>query len=490
MRKHLPRLAGLAGLAVALAAATTLLSGCMKVGPDYQKPKTEVPKGWEIPKDPAVAPGQARVRAWWKVFKDPLLTELINRAAQTNLDLKTAVAKVEEARQQIGVTASEELPQIDGTGSYNKYAYSHNDPSGAGANYSVNNYGLSASWEIDLFGRIARSVEAARADYQASIEDRSDVMVSMFSEVARAYLTVRTNQAKLSATLGNIRSQQEVLKLTRVRFENGLATGLDVSQAESVLASSQAQIPPLRDGLNQAINTLCQLLALPPGALGAKLRKPRPIPNPPPSVAVGLPADLLRRRPDIRRAERQLAAATARIGVATAALYPSFSLSGTLGIAAGAGGNLLRADSLYYTVSPGLSLSIFHGGALRSQIKVRDAQTEQALYTYEQTVIKALNETDNALNSYVYELDRLQALRRTVAAQRRNLYLAVKLYKEGLKDFQSVLDAQRQLFDYDNQLAQSRGDASTYLVQLYKALGGGWTPPQPAGKKPSQRPQG
>lgn len=472
---HVAAWAGTTILAFALLA----LPGCMKVGPDYKPPKTEVPASWELPQDPAVLPGESQVRSWWQVFGDPQLTSLVERSAKANLNLKSAIAKVKEARYQIGVVSGDELPSLDGSGKAEKYGYSENDSSVGGANFDRGVVGLSANWEFDVFGRIARNIEAAEADYQASQEDRVDVMITLFAEVARSYLTVRTNQARLMATTQNIDSQLEVLKLTRVRFENGLATGLDVAQAESVLASSQAGIPPLKYGITQAINTLAGFLAQPPGVLDPELRNKQKIPLPPRSVTVGLPVDLLRRRPDIRKAERQLAAATARIGAATGELYPKFSLAGTLGFSANAGGNLFKGDSLNYSIIPGVTWSLFQGGSLRSQIKVQDALTEQALYTYEQTVISALNETSSSMSAYVQERARLQALRRTVAAQRLTLDMAVSLYKEGLKDFQSVLDAQRELFQYDNELAQSRGDAASNLVSLYKALGGGWDPQKP-----------
>ena len=346
--------------------------------------------------------------------------------------------------------------------------------------------GTSASWEIDLFGRIRRSVEAAQADLQASEEDRADVMVSLYSQVAQTYFTARTLQARIVITKENIESQKGVLKLTQARFKWGLATDLDVSQAETVLGSSQAELPPLRSSLVQATNTLALLLGLPPSSLGKEMQSPMPIPALPPKVAVGVPADLLRQRPDIRRAERQLAAATARIGVATADLYPRFTLLGSLGTSAANFSDLFGGGSLTYSFGPSIYWNVFAGGSIRSQIKVQDALTEQALLAYENTVLKALKEVEDALEAFKQEKRRQVALAQTVSSSRRSLELAIRLYKEGLQDFQPVLDAQRNLFTYDNQLAASQGQVAIDLVVIYQSLGGGWDPNQLAAPVPDK----
>ncbi|MCF8124568.1 MAG: efflux transporter outer membrane subunit, partial [Desulfarculaceae bacterium] len=307
-------------------------------------------------------------------------------------------------------------------------------------------------------------------------EDRIGVMVALYSQVAQTYLVVRTLQARIAATTENIESQKGVLKLTQSRFKWGLATDLDVSQAQTVLGSSQAQLPPLKSDLSQSLNTLALLLGLPPNSLAPELIRHRPIPMPPAEVAVGVPVDLLRQRPDIRRSERQLAAATARIGVATADLYPRFSLIGSLGTAATTGGNLFNGGSTYFSIGPSMSWNLFAGGSIRAQIKVQDAQAEQALLTYENTVLSALKEAEDAMVAFQQEKLRRQYLKTTVVASKRALKLAIRLYKEGLQDFQRVLDAQRNLFDYDNQLAASRGQVAINLVNIYQTLGGGWDP--------------
>jgi NodT family efflux transporter outer membrane factor (OMF) lipoprotein len=458
-----------------------LAAGCMKVGPDYTPPKKDIPPSWRHAGDPALPRSGANLTQWWTVFGDPQLTSLIERAGQGNLDLKAAVARVKQARAQLGVVTGELYPSLSvdaGASRQQASKTSLSNPTGVGITGEQFELTTSASWEIDLFGRIRRSVEAAQADLQASMEDRADVMVSLYSQVAQTYLTIRTLQARIAATTENIESQKGVLKLTQARFKWGLATDLDVSQAETVLGSSQAELPPLRSSLTQAYNTLALLLGLPPSSLKSELEQPKPIPEPPARVAVGVPADLMRQRPDIRRAERQLAAATARIGVATADLYPRFSLLGSLGTVATNFSGLFGAGSLAYSMGPSFSWNIFAGGSIRSQIKVQDALTEQALLNYENTVLTALKEVEDALDSFIQEKLRQQALRETVSSSRRALKLAIRLYKEGLQDFQPVLDAQRNLFNYDNQLASSRGQAAINLVVIYQALGGGWNPAQ------------
>ncbi len=459
-------------------AGLVLLSACAAVGPDYKKPESKVPLQWTKPPDPALVRGEADIRQWWGVFDDPQLTSLINRSAQGNLDLKAAVARVKEARARVGIASGSMYPEVNVPAEAIRRGTSDNEANTPGITYNRFSAGLDASWEIDLFGRIRRSIEAAKADYQASEEDRVDVLVTLYAQVALTYLDVRTLQSRLAATYKNIKSQQDMLKLTQVRFKNGLATGLDMAQAETVLASSEAEVPPLKTDLGQAYNNLGVLLGLHPGSVKQELEAPKPIPIPPPTVAVGVPADLLRQRPDIRRSERQLAAQTARIGVATADLYPTFSLIGTVGFAASDASNLFQGSSSFFSFGPTFYWNLFDGGRIRSRIKVQDAITEQLLFSYEQTVLTAMKEAEDAFIAYVEQIARVAALARTVKASARSLRLAVSLYKEGLADFQRVLDAQRSLFEFDNQLAQAQGQTAANLVSLYKALGGGWQPDQ------------
>ena len=451
-----------------------ILVGC-SVGPDYVRPNPEMPSAWKAPADPAVVPGGATIQRWWALFDDPQLTRLITAASLSNLDLKEAVARVDEARARLGVASGQLLPQLDAAGALDHERLSDNGLMPFGTN-TVYSPGLTASWEIDLFGRIRRSVEAASADYQASEEDRGDVLIALYAEVARTYINIRAHQAQLASTASNIDSQKKVLEFTRERFKHGLAPDLDVAQAERVLATSEAEVPPLRIELSRSINTMAVLLGLPPGTLHEDLSTPQPIPVPPEKATVGVPVDLLRRRPDIRRVERQLAAATARIGIATADLYPNLTLRGSLGVESIDTGNLFDAGSRTFALGPALRWNIFDGNRIRNRIKVQDAITRQALLRYEQSILNALNEVENALVAYLEERVRLDALARSVDSAGRAMNLALDLYRQGLVDFQNVLDSMRALFSLETQLAAARGKSGVNFVLLYKSLGGGWDP--------------
>lgn len=460
---------------VMVLASMALLMGCAAVGPDYQTPDMEVPSAWHTADDPALLPRSELVQQWWSLFNDPLLDRLIQTATENNRDLMSAIARVEEARAHLGITRGEQWPQLDAQGSSIRQETSDNGLS-PGVEETIYAAGATAGWEIDLFGRIRRSVEAATADYQATAEDRTDVLISLYANVALTYLDIRTFQARLIAANANIDSQRSVLELTRSRSRHGLATGLDVAQAERVLAGTEAEVPPLNIGLSQSVNALAVLLGQAPGHLASELTAPGQIPLPPEKVTVGVPANLLRQRPDVRRAERQLASQTARIGVFKADLYPSFSLSGSLGYESIDAGDLFDADSRVLSFGPSLRWNIFSGGRIRQQIKAQDARTRQALFGYEQSVLNALREVENALVAYVEDRTRLSALGRSVTASRQSVKLATDLYKQGLVDFQQVLDAQRDQFSFENQLAAARGNSAANFVRLYAALGGGWDP--------------
>ncbi len=470
--------------------ALALLPACTAVGPDYQPPQTPMPKSFRHAPGSARAADEAALLKWWEVFNDPLLSRLVQRAVAGNLDLKSAYARVKEARHLLGVALGTVMPAVDGSGQAVRQRTSENSGlPGGGAVGNSFSLQMDASWEIDLFGRIRRTVEAARADFQASREDQRGVLVSLYAEVARVYLQVRTAQVRLATTRENIASQKEVLSLTRARFRNGLASALDVSQAQEVLAGTEAQVPPLRIDLAKNLSALAVLLGLPPGSLDQEFQTVRPIEVPRQIVTLGVPADLLRRRPDIRAAERRVASQSARVGVATADLYPSFTLFGTIGLSAASSGDLFQSGSRIFTLGSGFSWKLFQGGAVRSQIKAEDARLEQALLSYRQAVLGALREVENALVSFDQLQKQAAILRRAAAAARRTLKLSVDLYKEGLADFQRVLDAQRTLFENGDQLVQAQGNAAGALVSLYKALGGGWrlAPPKPGpGKSPGQ----
>lgn len=449
--------------------------GCAKVGPDYEKPDFEVNGKWQHPDDPALVPEKTEITEWWTVFDDKMLTQYINDAADANLDLRIAMARVNEAKARLGVVTGGYYPIVGTYGDIMNGQQGKN-LGGDGVNHTRFNAGFDASWEIDLFGKISRSVESAAADFQSTEEDRNDVMISLYAEIANTYINIRTLQAKLVAANNNIVSQVKTLKLTQSRFKYGLTSELDVSQAEMVLANSESQIPPLKIELNKNINTMALLLGKQPGALSDELSMIKSIPIPPEKVATGIPADILRQRPDIRSAERLLAAQTAKIGVAKADLYPTFSITGDIGLQSLDAGDFFSADSFFFSVGPSFRWNFFQGGRVREQIKVEDARTEQLILSYERTILNALNEVENAFTAFIQQRNQYDYLVRSVTAAKKSLRLATQLYKDGLTNFQSVLDSQRELFSAENSMVDAQGKAGTNLARLYKALGGGWDP--------------
>jgi NodT family efflux transporter outer membrane factor (OMF) lipoprotein len=449
------------------------LAGCA-VGPDYVAPQISAPQAWHAELRGGATADQAdplALASWWTTLKDPTLTSLIDRAVRGNLDLKKAQARVREARARRGISQSDLFPTLKATGSAT-YSRNSGEASTAQDSYSV---GLDASWELDVFGGVRRSVEAATADLQASGEDLRNVLVSLLGEVALNYIEARTFQARLVVAEANLAAQTETYELTSMRVQAGLTTVLDAEQATYTLESTRSQIPTLQSGLEEAKNRLAILLGEHPGAVHAELAERQPIPVPSLEVAVGVPADLLRRRPDVRQAERRLAAQTAQIGVATAELYPKFSLLGSIGLNALDLTNLFSAASRAYSIGPTVSWRLFDAGAVRKNIEVQSALQEQALIQYEATVLTALEEVENALVAFVEEQRRREALREASRAAERAVTLAQAQYGAGLVDFRSVLDAQRSLLSLQDQLAQSEGTVTSNVVRLYKALGGGWT---------------
>lgn len=453
-----------------------LTVGCSAVGPDYSKPEMDLPDTWTRETDPALRPDKKEITRWWTVFRDPILNELIQNATRQNLDLKAAAARVEEARAELGGARGDYWPQVDGEAAASRQKTRGSALKPRGELDTYYSTGATASWELDLFGRVRRSVESATAELQATEEDRLDVMISMYAELAGTYINIRTLQARIRTAAKNIASQKEILNLTKARFRHGLANDLDVARAEQVLANTRAQVPALRAQLTRLKNSLGILLGRPPGALQKILTEPAPIPVPRDRTAAGIPADLLRRRPDIRGAERSLAAQTARIGMATAELYPAFSLTGTLDYMHTGLTDMFMPAHQAYGFGPTMRWNLFSGGKIRAQIKAEDARTKQALLSYEKTVLTALSEVENAMSGYRQQKKQLVSLRQAVNASARSLHLAERLYKDGLSDFQNVLDAQRELFSAEDRLDEARGSAAQYMVDLYRALGGGWNP--------------
>jgi NodT family efflux transporter outer membrane factor (OMF) lipoprotein len=452
------------------------------VGPDYVRPDVGAPATWHAPLQGGVtagAPDPESLAKWWAVLGDSELSSLVERAAAGNLDLRAARARVREARARRGTALAGLSPTVNASGSASRSRSSENAGSGRiGELYSA---GFDAGWELDLFGGVRRSVEASQADLEASQEDLRDVLVSLLAEVALNYVDARTYQARLAEAQDNLQLQEETLRLAQARREAGLTDALPLEQARYNLESNRAQIPALRTALEGALNQLAVLLGESPGALHGELEDRKAIPVPPLEVAVGVPAEALRRRPDVRRAERQLAAQTARIGVATADLYPKFSLSGSIGLEALASGDLLRFASRTWSLGPRITWPLFDAGAIRQDIEAQSAVQEQVLIAYESAVLGALQEVENALVAYAQEQQRRAALDEATAAAQRAVDLSRSKFSAGLADFLVVLDAERSLFSLQDQLAQSGGAVTSDLIRLYKALGGGWKALVPEG---------
>jgi multidrug efflux system outer membrane protein len=335
--------------------------------------------------------------------------------------------------------------------------------------------GFDASWELDIFGGTRRNIESAKANLEVSEENRGNVLISVLSEVARDYVQMRAYQQRLIITYNNLKTQRDSLDIADARFKSGLTSELNVAQQKAQLASTAAQIPTLEMGLEQTIHAIGVLLAKDPGALRAELIKNGPIPEVnEPNVPVGVPSELLRRRPDVRLAERQLAAATAQIGVAAAQLYPSITLTGSIGLESAKTNHLLNRHSEFWSAGPGLSWPIFNAGQLRANVRLQKAITEEGMDNYQQTVLSAMQDVEDSMTAYIKEQARMRQLRVAVRANERSLQLSQDMYQKGLTDFLNVLTAQAALFAAEDQLAQSDGNVSQDVIALYKALGGGW----------------
>lgn len=451
------------------------------MGPDYRAPNTLTPDTWNSLPEAGVqidAGNSSALADWWRAFEDPLLEELIERAIADNKSVEQARARVIESRARRGASAGSFFPSISGsagasrTDSDARFGVPGEDVI-ARNNDEIYTAGLDASWELDLFGGQRRAFEAATANLGASEADLRDALITLLGDVAVNYTSVRMTQARLEFAERNLAAQAELLDITRWRAEAGLATVLDLEQAETSYQQTRAQIPSLESNLAQAMNRLAVLTGQVPGALHDQLSVRRQVPVAPSEIVAAVPADVIRRRPDIRAAERRLAAQSAQVGVATAALYPSLSFSGSIGYQSLSASDVLDGSQ---TERFGLSLRvpIFQGGALRQNLRAQNAVLDQVFASYEQTVLAAFEEVENALLSWTNEQRRREALVLAVEAARRARELAVTQYNSGLVDFQTVLTADRQLISLEDSLAVSEGELTSNLIRLYKALGGGW----------------
>ena len=467
------------GLVPFVFGAVLTLSGCAAVGPDYEPPETEVPDQWQQVLADEMSSGQTALVNWWEELDDAKLSELIARARDGNLQLQEAVARIREARGLRAVASAERIPDVslDGGVSRNRTSEAIVPPTIDFSTYNTfYEIGPSVSWELDFWGRIRRSIESSDATLQGSLEMYRDALVLLYAELAITYTDTRALQARIHYTAGNIETQRAALALVMERNRAGLASDLEVRQAELNLSRTESFLPVLKAALTASLNRLGVLLGESPGALHAELRQSQAIPAIPEQVLIGVPGDLIRRRPDIRAAERMLAAQTARIGVATGELYPRFAILGDFSTLATDSSDLFDSGSRSFSIGPFFSWNLFDGGRVRSQIEIEDARTEQALHRYEQTVLSALEEVENAMSDFVNERDRKEALSRSAIAAEKSVDLVLILYRTGLTDFQNVLDMQRSLFEQQDQLADSDGRIVKDLIRIYAALGGGWDP--------------
>jgi len=451
-----------------------------KVGPEYCGVAPPVADQWIDADNPSVKSGPCDYSLWWTVFRDPVLDRLVHNAYQQNLPLKIAGLRILEARAQRGIAAGSLLPQKQqALAAYTRSKFSDNMyPFGLfPGNREFDDWvvGFDMAWELDLWGKMRRGIEAADANLDAQIENYDDVLVMLQAEVAAAYIQMRTLEEQLMYTRKNAEIQQSSLDIIQKRFRQGVVSELDVRQAGAQLAITESLIPKFEEAHRRVQNGLCLLLGMPPGSLQAELGEPRPIPAAPAEVVVGIPADLLRRRPDVRRAERQAAAQSARIGMAEAEFYPHLAITGNIAFEAEQFGDLLDWRSIGGKVGPGLQWNILNYGRIRNSVRVEDARFQQAAIAYQNTVLAANKEAEDAIVAFLREQQRVKSLQRATDEIIRAFQIGLRLYEQGVIDYQRVLDSLRQAVLQQDALAQARGQVATNLVAVYKAIGGGWT---------------
>jgi len=460
------------------------------VGPDYKRPSVEVNQNWLDTKDSRVQSQYQDYRTWWKAFNDSTLDRLIETAYRENLNLRVAGVRVLAARAQLGIVTGQLYPQTQqATGSYTKERISAGTPfvgsanapgSFGGLSLAQSQIGLTASWEIDFWGKFRRAIESADAGLMASIANYDSTLVSLTANVANFYITIRTVERRLNIARRNVETQRESLEIAKARFEGGTTSQRDVDQAKTILTGTEATIPPLKIQLRQATDALCVLLGMPPNLLTNQLQgKPAEIPAPPARVVVGIPVDLMRRRPDIRAAEYNAMAQCAQIGVAKAELYPALSLLGTFGFLASDVGKSHLAGMFNWrdrsgSMGPSLTWNIFNYGQITNNVRFQDAQFQELLVTYQNTVLSAQQDVEDNLAGFLRTQEQLVALKESVAAAQSSLDLAVIQYREGITDFTTVLTAEQALLSAEDSLASAMGNISRYLVGVYRSLGGGW----------------
>ena len=466
-----------------------VLAGCTTVGPDFVKPEPPVLNQWQEADGAVLSKKPGEQIQWWEVFRDPVLSNLIEIAYQNNYSLKIAGLRVLEARAQLGIAVGTLYPQIQqANGGANYTSASKNAANTAAGDLQFREYsiGASVSWELDFWGKFRRGIESADAGLLSSIAAYDNALVLLVAQVADTYVVIRTAEAQLKVARENVTIQQRAVQITEARFRGGDVGELDVLQARTQLLGTQATIPPFETALQQARNALSTLLGQPPGRL-REILGPQPglIPAAPQALAAGAPADLLRRRPDVRQAELAAAAQSAAVGVAEADLYPSFGLSGFLGVVAADGtdttrtgksgfGQLFNADSRTYFGGPYFSWNILNYGRIRNNVRVQDARLQQLLVNYQDTVLNAVKEVEDGMVAFLRSREQEQILAMSEASAQRSLAIANVGYREGISDFQRVLDAQAALLQAQRNSVTARSTTVSSAIGVYRALGGGW----------------
>jgi len=475
----------LSTFAAFVAVGLVLLQTSCTVGPDYTAPKTPVRSAYAnavVTTRPSTVSSEAEPAIeWWTTLRDSELDSLVRRAAGGNLDLQSAAARLLESRAELRIAGAKELPTLSTSAAFARINSGKGVglPGGSSGQSSaidtnVWSAGFDASWEIDLFGGQRRLIEAASADYQASVEYRRDILVSLTAEVARDYLQLRGLQERVQIARDNLALQQDTLDLTLSLRKAGFNSQLDVSRARTQVAQTRATLSPLTTAVIQQEHAIATLLGLDPNALSAELDEVKPLPAVPALVSVGMPTDLLRRRPDIRRAERQIAAANARVGAAVADFYPRFSLTGDFGLDASKFNHLFDWENRYFILYPSIDWRVFDFGRTAAEVAQEKAVRQETLLAYQSAVLSALRDVEDALVAYANEQDHHAALTEAVASAQDSVAISKDQYKQGIIDFLQLLDAQRQLLSVQDDLAQSDQAIATNLVALYKSLGGGW----------------
>ena len=462
------------------------LYACTTVGPDFVPPTAGVSRDWVEARDPRVKAEPADYREWWKALNDPVLDELVQIAYEQNLPLRVAGARVFEARARLGITIGQQYPQTQqafGSASYNRE--SERGPSaaqqsrGVDFEYSQIELGATAIWELDFWGKFRRAVESENASFLSSIAAYDSALVSLTADVARTYVLIRTIEERLQIARENLVVQKEGLRIAQVRFQGGATSERDVQQARTLLFNTEATIPQLETFLRQAKNALCILLGMPPRHLEEMLAGSSGIPKTPTEVAVGIPADLLRRRPDIQIAELQAAAQCALIGVAKADLYPAFSLTGTFGFLSSDVGQFQLDDITSWksrtgSFGPSFQWNVLNYGRITNLVRVQDARFQELIFNYQDTVLRAQQEVEDSLALFLYSQIRVASLTEAATAAKRSADLALIQYREGATDYTTVLTAQQALLAQQDSLAQEQGNVPQGLIAVYRALGGGW----------------